>query len=235
MHFFLHARTRSVFAEITNKNKCNLFTRNCDARLHFFARINFVYLSICCCALFASLTWFFFLCFACTHPHAYQDVCVCACCLFLLSCPIWDSLFFFGVQMEVFLAHAHPPTLLLSVLPSSWMCCGLGCLLGLLQFRWHHWPKSSTLTPFFFFLSGISDNSHFCTRGCLFFSPERCHVLIDRWIKNKKSNYLFIYLFSQKQNTGTPQCYRSPATKTGTAPSGKIKARKIAAAGKCVT
>lgn len=88
---------------------------------------------------------------------------------------------------------------------------------------------------FFFFLSGISDNSHFCTRGCLFFSPERCHVLIDRWIKNKKSNYLFIYLFSQKQNTGTPQCYRSPATKTGTAPSGKIKARKIAAAGKCVT
>lgn len=76
MHFFLHARTRSVFAEITNKNKCNLFTRNCDARLHFFARINFVYLSICCCALFASLTWFFFF-VLCMHASSCISGCVC--------------------------------------------------------------------------------------------------------------------------------------------------------------
>lgn len=179
---------------------------------------------------------FFFLCFACTHPHAYQDVCVCACCLFLLSCPIWDSLFFFWSPDGGFPSACSSsdssslcPSLLLDVL---WF----GLSVGFTPVQMTSLTQKQYIDSFFFFfLSGISDNSHFCTRGCLFFSPERCHVLIDRWIKNKKSNYLFIYLFSQKQNTGTPQCYRSPATKTGTAPSGKIKARKIAAAGKCVT
>lgn len=200
MHFFLHARTRSVFAEITNKNKCNLFTRNCDARLHFFARINFVYLSICCCALFASLTWFFFLCFACTHPHAYQDVCVCACCLFLLSCPIWDSLFFFGVQMEVFLAHAHPPTLLLSVLPSSWMCCGLGCLLGLLQFRWHHWPKSSTLTPFFFFCQGYLTIHTFAQEDVYFFPQSAAMFWLIDGLKTK-NRIIYLYIYFRRSRT----------------------------------
>lgn len=235
MHFFLHARTRSVFAEITNKNKCNLFTRNCDARLHFFARINFVYLSICCCALFASLTWFFFF-VLCMHASSCISGCVCVRVLsFFAFLSYMGFTFFFWSPDGGFPSACSSsdssslcPSLLLDVL---WF----GLSVGFTPVQMTSLTQKQYIDSFFFFLSGISDNSHFCTRGCLFFSPERCHVLIDRWIKNKKSNYLFIYLFSQKQNTGTPQCYRSPATKTGTAPSGKIKARKIAAAGKCVT
>lgn len=198
--FFLHARTRSVFAEITNKNKCNLFTRNCDARLHFFARINFVYLSICCCALFASLTWFFF---CALHARILMHIrmCVCARAVFFCFLVLYGiHFFFFGVQMEVFLAHAHPPTLLLSVLPSSWMCCGLGCLLGLLQFRWHHWPKSSTLTPFFFFCQGYLTIHTFAQEDVYFFPQSAAMFWLIDGLKTK-NRIIYLYIYFRRSRT----------------------------------
>lgn len=195
MHFFLHARTRSVFAEITNKNKCNLFTRNCDARLHFFARINFVYLSICCCALFASLTWFFFLCFACTHPHAYQDVCVCACCLFLLSCPIWDSLFFFWSPDGGFPSACSSsdssslcPSLLLDVL---WF----GLSVGFTPVQMTSLTQKQYIDSFFFFFCQGYLTIHTFAQEDVYFFPQSAAMfwLIDGLKTKNRIIYLYIY------------------------------------------
>lgn len=195
MHFFLHARTRSVFAEITNKNKCNLFTRNCDARLHFFARINFVYLSICCCALFASLTWFFFF-VLCMHASSCISGCVCVRVLsFFAFLSYMGFTFFFWSPDGGFPSACSSsdssslcPSLLLDVL---WF----GLSVGFTPVQMTSLTQKQYIDSFFFFFCQGYLTIHTFAQEDVYFFPQSAAMfwLIDGLKTKNRIIYLYIY------------------------------------------